>query len=186
MEPQIEIHGLVLPSHARDLIMAQLAKIQQRFGRLTSFRITVRAPELHHKKGENFSVRVRAALPGRPEIDVGRTNGKDGRQSDLTFALNDAFRRMKRQLQRQSILLAPSAHGHHGSSEGRILSLDHERGCGFLGADDGSEIYFHAHSLLGDRFEDLLVGDRVAYHEEQGEQGPQASTVRLLERRSHA
>jgi cold shock CspA family protein/ribosome-associated translation inhibitor RaiA len=186
MEPQIEVNGLVLPSHARDLITAQLSKIEQRFGRLTSFRIAVWAPGLHHQKGENFSVRIRAALPGRPEIDVGRICGRDPRQSDLAFAVNDAFRRMKRQLQRQSTLRAPSVREHHGSSEGRILSLDPERGCGFIGAKDGSEIYFHAHSVLGHRIEDLIVGDRVAYHEEKGEKGPQASTVKLLKRRSGA
>lgn len=186
MEPQIEVHGLVLPSHLRDLITAQLSKIEQRFGRLTSFRIAVRAPGLHHQMGENFFVSIRAALPGRPEIDVGKVRGDDPRDSDLAFAVNDAFRRMKRQLQRQSTLRVPSGHVHRGSLEGRILSLDPEKGCGFIAAEDGREIYFNMRSVLGNRFEDLLAGDRVAYHEEKGEKGPQASTVKLLKRRSHA
>lgn len=116
MEPQIEVHGLVLSTHARDLITAQLSKIEQRFGRLTSFRIAVGAPGHHHQQGENFSVRIWAALPGRPEIDVGRIQGKDPRQGDLAFALNDAFRRMKRQLQRQSGLRAPGAQPMKGLS----------------------------------------------------------------------
>lgn len=186
MEPQIEVHGLVLPSHLRDLITAQLSKIKQRFGRLTSFRIAVRAPGLHHQMGENFSVSIRAALPGRPEIDVGRIPGKDPRHSDLAFAVGDAFRRMKRQLQRQSTIRGESGHVRHRALEGQILSLDAGKGCGLIGAEDGREIYFHAHSLLGNGFEDLLAGDRVAYHEEKGEKGLQASTVKLLKRRSHA
>jgi cold shock CspA family protein len=34
--------------------------------------------------------------------------------------------------------------------------------------------------VLDDRFDDLVVGSDVAFAEEPGERGPQASTVRLL------
>ena len=45
---------------------------------------------------------------------------------------------------------------------------------------DGSEIYFHKHSVLHDAFDRLTIGSRVAFSEELGEKGEQASTVRPL------
>ena len=50
---------------------------------------------------------------------------------------------------------------------------------GFLESDDGREIYFHAHSVLDGKYDRLKPGMQVTYHEEMGEKGPQASTVRL-------
>ena len=50
---------------------------------------------------------------------------------------------------------------------------------GFLGTNDGEEIYLHRNAVLGRGFEKLSVGDKVRYvvHEGEGEQGVQASTV---------
>jgi cold shock CspA family protein len=63
---------------------------------------------------------------------------------------------------------------------GRIVRLDPERGFGFLVSADGSEIYFHRNSVLGDKFSRLSVGSKVAFVAEDGDKGPQASTVRIL------
>lgn len=44
------------------------------------------------------------------------------------------------------------------------------------------EIYFHEHSVLNCDFKQLKVGIEVRFVEEQGEKGPQASTVTVIER----
>jgi cold shock CspA family protein len=49
---------------------------------------------------------------------------------------------------------------------------------GFLEAADGHEVYFHKNSVL-DGYDKLAIGTRVVFAEEQGEKGPQASTVKL-------
>jgi cold shock CspA family protein len=48
---------------------------------------------------------------------------------------------------------------------------------GFITAADGREMYFHRNSVLGKGFDALQVGTEVHFAEEEGEQGPQASTV---------
>jgi cold shock CspA family protein len=53
---------------------------------------------------------------------------------------------------------------------------------GFLETPDGREVYFHKNSVLHNGFEQLKVGTEVYYAEEQGEKGPQASTVRVVGR----
>jgi cold shock CspA family protein len=41
-------------------------------------------------------------------------------------------------------------------------------------------VYFHRNSVLDDAFDDLEVGSRVAFVEERGDKGPQASTVQVV------
>jgi cold shock CspA family protein len=51
---------------------------------------------------------------------------------------------------------------------------------GFIETSDGREIYFHRNSVLNGAFPRMKPGVKVAYVEEAGEKGPQASTVRLF------
>ena len=56
-----------------------------------------------------------------------------------------------------------------------------DRGYGFLEDGDGREVYFHRNSVLDGKFERLTVGTKVRFAEEDGDKGPQASTVHVLE-----
>jgi cold shock CspA family protein len=56
---------------------------------------------------------------------------------------------------------------------------------GFLETPDGREIYFHRNSVLNAKFDDLVSGTEVAFAEEQGDKGPQASTVHVVGRHHH-
>ena len=42
-------------------------------------------------------------------------------------------------------------------------------------------MYFHRNSVLGPGFDDVKLGARVRFAEEQGAQGPQASSVTIVE-----
>ena len=80
---------------------------------------------------------------------------------------------------------AGSSHLPRLSSLGRrygtcvITKLFQDRGYGFLESEDGREIYFHKNSVLDGRFEKLQIGAKVRYAEEDGDKGPQASTVHV-------
>jgi cold shock CspA family protein len=65
--------------------------------------------------------------------------------------------------------------------EGQVLRLFPEEGFGFIAGPDGREIYFHRNAVLDPPgFDKLEVGARVRFAEEQGFEGPQASTVGLV------
>ena len=178
---KLEIQGVEPSSHVRDLIASNIAKVEARYGRITGCRVAIQAPGAHHRMGEPYAISIHLALPNGREVNVGRVStGLDRRQADLVFAINDAFRRVIRQLRDQARMLRGEVKQNSVAPEGKVASLDLDRNCGFLMTDDGRELYFHAHSVLGDRFHLLQVGDRVAFHEEAGEKGPQASTVRVL------
>jgi cold shock CspA family protein len=178
---KLEIQGLEPSAHVRGLIESDVGKIEKRYGHVTSCRVAIRAPGAHHRMGEPYSVAIYLALPNGREVSVSRTSkGADPRQADINFALHDAFRRVMRQLQDETRLLRGNIKQHGEPPIGKITSVDPANDCGYLEASDGRTIYFHAHSVLGGRFGRLAVGDRVSFHEEIGEKGPQASTVRLL------
>ncbi|HVZ91739.1 MAG TPA: HPF/RaiA family ribosome-associated protein [Rhizomicrobium sp.] len=106
---QLELHGVRSSDYLNDLIGANLAKIEKRFGRATACRVVVRAPNAHHRTGAPYEVSVRIALPAKKEVNVCRSPAADGRLADLAFAVNDAFKRALRQIVDESRLLQDRA-----------------------------------------------------------------------------
>jgi cold shock CspA family protein len=178
---ELEIQGFEPSSHLREQIAAQLSKLERRYGRITACRVAIRAPNAHHKMGEPYFVTVRLALPSHRDVMVKTPpRGMDARQGNLTFAVNDAFRRADRQLRDYVSRMKGRPTVRESSPKGKVIRLDPSGEFGFLETEDGREIYFHAHSVLDGKFDRLKPGMSVAFHEETGEMGPQASTVRMV------
>jgi cold shock CspA family protein/ribosome-associated translation inhibitor RaiA len=177
---QIDFQGMDATADARSAIANHVAQLEQRFGRVTAGRVVLKAPGGHHRTGGLYEVNIRLALPEGREVNVGRTAQKDERHSDLAFAINDAFKRARRQLQDQVRKLQGQVKQHDAPPIGTVVRLDPSGEFGFLQSGDGQEIYFHRNSVLDDGFSRLTVGSRVSFAEEMGEKGPQASTVRPL------
>jgi cold shock CspA family protein len=62
-------------------------------------------------------------------------------------------------------------------SQGQVTKLFPKDGYGFLETVGGREVYFHKNSVLDGGFGLLKAGVRVRFSEEEGEKGPQASSV---------
>jgi len=164
----------------RKLIDGNIEALEQRFGRVTSCKIIIRGPGNRHQTGGLNHVSIRLALPDGRDVNVGRTPKEDERHADLAFAVNDAFKRARRQLQDQARRLQAQVKTHAEQPTGTVVRIDPNGDFGFLKSGDGSELYFHRNSVLDGGFGALSVGSRVSYYEEIGEKGAQASTVRLL------
>jgi len=135
-------------------------------------------PGGHYQNGGLYEVNIRLALPNGREVNVGRTATADELHSDLTFAINDAFKRARAARSRsqapgcgEAAQRPADRNGHAARSSGEF---------GFLESGDGREIYFHRNSVLDGGLSRLAVGSRATFAEEAGEKGPQASTVKLL------
>ena len=66
---------------------------------------------------------------------------------------------------------------HEEQPHGLVSKLFPDRGYGFIETPDGIEVYFHKNSVADPGFDRLTVGTEVRFVEEDGEHGPQASTV---------
>jgi cold shock CspA family protein/ribosome-associated translation inhibitor RaiA len=177
---EIEYQGMEARPQLQAALAKHVADLEQRFGRVTACRVVLKAPGGHHRTGGLYEVNIRLALPDGREVNVDRTAKADERHSDLDFAVNDAFKRARRQLQDQVRELQGQVKHHEGLPFGKVVQLDPLGEFGKLESSDGQEIYFHRNSVLGGDYARLVVGSRVTYAEEMGEKGPQASTVKLM------
>jgi len=177
---EIDFQGMAATPKVHDAVTNRVARLEQRYGRLTACRVVLKGPSGHHRTSGLYEVNIHLALPNGREVNVARTAPADERYSDLSFAINDAFKRARRRLQDHARRLQGQVKHHEGQPIGTVTSIDTSGEFGFLECSDGREIYFHRNSVLDDGFSQLAVGSRVVFAEEMGEKGPQASTVKLL------
>lgn len=136
-------------------------------------RVTVEAPVRHHRKGGPFTVRIDLTVPG-DRLVVNRQKAHD-----LYVGISQAFTAARRQLQDYVRRQRGAVKAHEPIPHARVRKLFPDEGYGFLQTPDGREIYFHRNSVLDAAFDRLVIGTDVRFAEEQGEQGPQASTVTI-------
>lgn len=177
---EIECQGMSGSPEIRAALAKHVGELEERFGRVTACRVVLKGPGGHHRTGGLYEVNIRLALPNGREVNVDRTAKADERHSDLTFAINDAFKRARRRLQDHARRLQGQIKQHEDQPVATVARLDESGEFGFLRAGDGREIYFHRNSVLDGAFSRLAVGSRVIFAEAMGEKGPQASTVKLL------
>jgi len=148
--------------------------LQLYFPRLTGCHVVVEAPVHHHRKGGPFNVRIDLRTP-RAEISVNHQSA-----DDLAIAIRDAFDAARRRLEDHVRELRRDVKAHELPSVGRVARIFPEEGYGFLETSDNREIYFHRHSVLDEHFDALAPGTAVRFAEEEGDKGPQESTVAIV------
>jgi len=176
---EIDFQGMKPVERLHRFITTHIADLEQRYGRVTACRVVLKAPGGHHRIGL-YEVNIRLALPTGREVNVARTAPQDERYADVDFAINDTFKRARRRLQDHVRRMQGQVKAHEPQPMGTVSRLDPSGEFGFIETADRREVYFHHNSVLDGAFSRLSVGARVAFAEEAGDKGPQASTVRLL------
>jgi ribosomal subunit interface protein len=176
---QVNFHGIAQSDSIEAHVRRCIEKLETFAGRLTGCRVTVEAPHRHQQSGRHFRVRIDLTAPGA-EIVVGRAPDEDLTNEDVYAAVDQAFDRMQRRLEdhirRQRGDVKPHVSEYRA---GRVTKLWSYEGYGFLQTPDGVEVYFHRNSVLSGAFDQLKIGSAVQFIEEDGEKGPQASSVKL-------
>ena len=176
---ELDFQGMTPGLTLQGFVGEHVQSLEKRFGRITSCRVVVKGPGEHHRTGDPYEVSIHLALPSGRDVDVDRTRHADERHADVRYAISDAFRRTRRQLQDKARKLQGKVKHHEGPPTATVARIMPTQDYGFLDTSDGREIYFHRNSLVNAEMSDLGPGTRVTYHESRGDQGPQASTVKL-------
>lgn len=162
-----------------------VVKLFELFPKITKCDVAL---ELHHaqRQGHAFRCRVDLVVPNA-EL-VAQNSETDDSAADVYVALGDVFDEATRQLEDYVRRARWDVKQHEHTPHARVAKLMLGEGpgtrYGFLETHDGREIYFHEHSVLHRRYDELEIGTEVRFAEEEGEKGPQASTVAATKRRS--
>lgn len=60
---------------------------------------------------------------------------------------------------------------------GTVKWFNNSKGFGFIGRDDGADVFVHFTAVVGDGYKSLQEGERVEFEIVQGPKGPQAANV---------
>jgi cold shock protein len=71
----------------------------------------------------------------------------------------------------------PNQLGRAIAVRGTIKWFNNSKGYGFIGRDDGPDVFVHYSAIVGDGYRTLQEGDLVEFEIVQGPKGPQAANV---------
>jgi ribosomal subunit interface protein len=169
------------PSEAMEAdVREKAAKLDEFFTDIMSCRVVVESLHHSHHKGNLYHVRIHITVPGEKEIVVSREPVEHHAHEDAYVAIRDAFDAARRQLQDHARQVRQDVKHHEQVPHGRIRELVPAEDYGRIQSSDGREIYFHRNSVVNADFDKLEEGMEVRFAEEQGDAGPQASSVQLV------
>jgi cold shock CspA family protein len=194
--PIITFRGIAHSDALESDIRGRIAKLDA-CGPIVGCRVLVELLQRHHETGNRFHVRIELTVPGEEIVvahdaslygaarvagrrKVTKADEVDPARQHAHVAVREAFAVARRRLQdfgrRQRGEVKKRVH----PPRGRVARLFGIGGYGYIEAEDGHLVYFQRSSVLGGAFDRLTPGSTVSFAEEPGENGPQASTVRLL------
>jgi ribosomal subunit interface protein len=173
---QITARNLDLAEAFREEIRKKTEKLDKFYDQIMRCRVVVEVPHRHSHEGILYKVHIHMTVPG-VELVVERELAED-----LEVAIRDAFDAARRKLEDFARRQRKDVKQHEALPRARISALFLDKGYGFLTSLDNREIYFSKNSILNWDFKQLKIGMKVRFVEEQGEKGPQASTVTVIER----
>ena len=163
------------------LIRKQAAKLERVCSHLMSCSISVEKPQTHQKSGNPFRVRLDVTVPPDHELVTVRDAGEGDLHQRLPTVVRQAFDATQRQLKKLTERQRGKVKSHPEQAvAGFVIRLFRKAGYGFINSLEGREIYFHKNSLPAAEFNRLEIGTGVRWSEEEGENGPQATVVRIV------
>lgn len=166
-----------------NLIEEKTASLDKLCDNLISCRVAVEKPHDKKRSGNSYRVRIAMRIPPGRELIVKREPTEGSLSEPLPAVIRDAFDTARRRLvkileQQQGVT---KTHPQQ-QSVAYVTKLFKEKGYGFVETLEGREIYFHRNSVLHDDFSRLDIGTGVRYVAVDGDDGPQASTIHIVDK----
>jgi cold shock CspA family protein/ribosome-associated translation inhibitor RaiA len=173
---EIVYENMEATPEAEKQVLRGLDRLERVAPALMGVRVTLARRNLRHRTGDLYEARLELTLPG-PDVAVSRTPPRHSESEDLAVAIGEAFDKARRELIEWHDRVRGKVKAHEPTAHGRVTDLfpDH----GFIRGADGRIVYFHRNSVAGEGWAALEPGCEVRFSEEQGEQGPQASSVTI-------
>jgi cold shock CspA family protein/ribosome-associated translation inhibitor RaiA len=168
-----------------EIIREKVSKLEEMYDSIISCRISIEQPQEFQRTGNPYRIRIAVRVPPGKELVVRRESGEGEMHTPLRGVINDAFQTMMRQVMKIKSKQegGGSAKPLSESDESAIVvRIFKDEGYGFVRTVTGREVYFHQNSVVQDDFDRIEVGTGVRIVEQDGEKGPQASTVHIVDK----
>lgn len=180
--PEISFRDIDPSDMHRDKIREEIDKLERYFDRITACRVVVDQPHKQAEHGNQYRVGIRLTVPTK-QLVVNRNPTERDDSQNLDTAITDAFQAMRRQLEQYvQQMRSDRQKGEAPVRHGKIVRLMPDESYGFIRTPDGRDVYFHENTLSSATLDDLNAQHPVWFTEEQGDKGPMAGEVHLMEK----
>jgi cold shock CspA family protein len=178
--PELIFHDVDRSPWVENYILERVQRLERFADGITTCRVSLTQEQASHHKGNRYSVLVEVRMPPNHDLAARKEKVIREMQTQLPALINLAFGAIERQLKKTAALRRYEEKRHDGQPHG-IVEKVLDEGYGFLRAiDDDRQVYFHRNSVLHDDFERLAVGTEVRFTPQDGDDGPQASSVQIV------
>ncbi len=165
------------------LILDKVDKLEELSDAITSGEVVVERPHTSSQSGNAYRVRLTFNLPPGHRLTVERQSVDERNEQPLTAVIRDAFEALRRQLKERIERQRGDVKAHPDQQAGAVVDeLLENEGYGFLRTVDGRRIYFHENAVANNEFDRLTVGSGVRFVEAEGDEGPQATVVQIVDK----
>src|SRR5882672_8902258 len=179
--PEVIFNGVDRSAWVENYVAERLEHLEKFARDITSCHVTLSREQSSQRKGNRYSVMVEVRVPRQHDLAAKKQKQIHDMQIELPAVISEAFGAIETQLKRTVARRRGQKKAHDGQPHGMVEKLFAEEGYGFIRAlDDDRQFYFHRNSVLHDDFVRLTVGTEVRFAAEDGEEGPQASSVQVV------
>lgn len=169
------------------LIRERASRLERFHGHIVDCRVVVEVPHRSPDSGKTpIGIAVEVHVPGKRTIVAREQEERREKKNDHTALINRAFEAIERQLTELADVQGGEVKAHASAGEaGVIVRLFREEGYGFVEVRGSPDLFFAEAAVEGGNFDDLEIGTFVHVNRAtaEGPMGPQASSVKILNRR---
>ncbi len=184
--PEITYSNLEKSEAIDYLVHEKIAKLEHICNYINSCHIAIEKIHDRPRAGSPYRVRIDLTVPPSHQLVAEKNPGEDIQYEPLEAVIRETFHTMRHQLTKITQLQRASEQANRypeaQETTAFVTKLFRENSYGFLKTLDGREIYFHHNSILHNDFNRLEIGTGVDFSLEQGEEGPRASTLKIVDK----
>lgn len=169
------------------LIRERISRLERFHTKITDCRVVVEVPHRSPESGKTpLGIAVEVRVPGKRTIVARESEERREMKKDHTAVVNRAFEAIERQLGELADVRSGEVKAHASAGEaGVVVRLFPDEDYGFVEVRGSPDLHFTRSAVDGDSFDQLEVGTVVHVNRAiaEGPMGPQASSVKILNRR---
>jgi cold shock CspA family protein/ribosome-associated translation inhibitor RaiA len=179
--PELIFHDVDRSPWVENYILERVQRLERFADGITSCRVSLTQDQASHQKGNRYTAMVEVRMPPNHDLAAKKAKHIHDMQTQLPALINLAFGAIERQLKKTAELRRGEVKSAENGQPHGIVEKLFDEGYGFLRAvGDERQVYFHRNSVLHGDFDRLSVGTEVRFTPQDGDDGPQASSVQIV------